>query len=106
MVLCKAEIPHIQKLEKEFHGKDIEFVSVSVDKSKDKDKWKTFVKDNHLTGIQLIVDNAFSSEITKEYGVNSIPRFLLFDQKGKVIDIDAKRPSNPELKTQLEQLLN
>lgn len=35
---CRGEIPHLQKVEHKYHGKNIEFVSISVDQ--DKDKWK------------------------------------------------------------------
>jgi thiol-disulfide isomerase/thioredoxin len=102
---CKQEIPHLKKLEKAFKGKNIHFVSISMDKPKDLKKWKKFVKDNKLTGIQLFADNAFESKIAKDYKINSIPRFLLFDKAGLIIDADAKRPSDPELKKILKNLL-
>lgn len=102
---CKAEIPYLKKMEEEFRGKDIVFMSVSVDKIKDTQKWKDFVKKEQLTGVQLIGDNAIDSGIAKNYDVNAIPRFLLFDKQGKIISIDAPRPSDPLLKEQLTGLL-
>jgi thiol-disulfide isomerase/thioredoxin len=102
---CKQEIPYLKKLEEEFRGKDIHFVSISLDKPKDLKKWKKFVKDNKLTGIQLFTDNAFESKIAKDYKINAIPRFLLFDKEGLIINADAKRPSDPELKKILKDLL-
>ena len=103
---CKKEIPYINKLEKEFHGKDIQFVSISMDKRNDYDKWKKFVKDEELTGVQLISESDFNTRIVKDYKINTIPRFLLFDKEGKIVDAKALRPSNPKLKIQLEKLLN
>jgi thiol-disulfide isomerase/thioredoxin len=102
---CKQEIPYLKKLEEEFKKKDIQFVSISMDKPKDLKKWKKFVKNNKLTGIQLFADNAFESKIAKDYKINSIPRFLLFDKEGVIIDADAKRPSDPELRKILKELL-
>ena len=102
---CKAQIPHIKQLEKDLHGKNIQFVSISMDKQKDHEKWKQFIKDNELTGVQLFSDDAFNTRIAKDYKINAIPRFLLFDPEGNIIDADAKRPSDPELKKQLESLL-
>lgn len=102
---CKKEIPFLKQLEKDFHGKNIEFVSISLDKKKDYDKWLKFVKENELTGVQLFSDDAFNTRVAKDYKVTSIPRFLLFDSEGKIIDGDAKRPSHPGLKKQLEKLL-
>ena len=87
------------------HGKNIQFVSISVDNKKDRDKWLNFVKEEELTGVQLFSEDAFNTAIAKDYKINAIPRFLLFDPEGKIIDADAKRPSDPELKQQLLQLL-
>lgn len=102
---CKAEIPHMKKIEEDYHGKNIVFISLSLDKPKDIQKWKDFVKKEQLKGIQLMADKDFSSDVAKNYEVNGIPRFLLFDTKGNIINADALRPSNPELRVQLDKLL-
>ncbi|WP_084158172.1 TlpA family protein disulfide reductase [Gaetbulibacter saemankumensis] len=102
---CKKEIPALKQLEKDLHGKDIQFVSISMDKPKHEQKWKDFVKNENLTGIQLMSENAFQTRIGYDYKIKTIPRFLLFDPEGRIIDANAKRPSDPELKKQLLTLL-
>ncbi|BFM43154.1 TlpA disulfide reductase family protein [Flavobacterium sp. CFS9] len=102
---CRAEIPYLQKLEEKYHGKNIEFVSVSVDKAKDNEKWKKFVTDKKLGGIQLFADKDWESEFVVSYGVTGIPRFIIVDPNGKVVSSDAERPSSPELQTKLDALL-
>jgi len=102
---CKAEIPHMKKIEEDYHGKNIVFVSLSLDKAKDAQKWKDYVTKEQLKGIQLMADKDFGSDVAKNYDVNAIPRFLLFDTKGNIINADALRPSNPELRAQLDKLL-
>ncbi|PCI34722.1 MAG: hypothetical protein COB60_05895 [Flavobacteriaceae bacterium] len=102
---CKQQIPYIKQLEKDLHGEDIVFMSVSVDKPKELGKWKKFIVDKELTGVQLFSDDAFNTRIAKDYKINAIPRFLLFDKEGKIVDANAKRPSDPELKKQLLNLL-
>ncbi len=101
---CKAEIPHLKTLEKEFHGKNIEFVSISVDKENKHEAWKKMIVDKEMGGIQLFAgkDNSFS----KEFEINSIPRFILIDPNGNVIDADASRPSDSITKEMLTNLLN
>jgi len=94
---CKAEIPHLQKIEKQFHDKNISFVSISIDDKKDYQTWKKMVTDKELTGIQLFADNAWKSKFAEEYMVKSIPRFLLIDKEGKIVNADAPRPSEPKL---------
>ena len=102
---CRAEIPSLKNMETTFHGKNIAFVSVSVDAEKDHDKWKTFVTEKELSGIQLYAGKTVLSEFIKTFEVNSIPRFILIDPTGNVVDADAARPSNPKLKEQLDSLL-
>lgn len=99
---CKAQIPALKDLEKKYHGKPITFLSISLDKQKDREKWSNFVKEKGLEGVQLIADKAFDSPVAKAYGINGIPRFMLFDKDGNIISTDAPRPS--EKKT--EELLN
>jgi thiol-disulfide isomerase/thioredoxin len=103
---CRAEIPFLQKIEEKYHGKNIEFVSVSVDTPKDHDKWQKFVIDKQLGGIQLFSDNEWKSAFVTSYNVTGIPRFILIDPKGNIVDANAARPSSPELQTQLDTLLN
>ncbi|WP_299126019.1 TlpA disulfide reductase family protein [uncultured Tenacibaculum sp.] len=92
---CKREIPYLQKVEKQFHGKNIEFVSISVDSERDYETWKKMVADKNLSGIQLYSkrDKTFADA----YRVNSIPRFILIDPQGKIVTANAPRPSSPKL---------
>ncbi|WP_443937962.1 TlpA family protein disulfide reductase [Pedobacter sp. MW01-1-1] len=93
---CIAEIPSLKVLEKEYHGKNIEFVSISVDTDKAQAKWKKMVVDKGLEGIQLRADKDFGSDFITAYGVNSIPRFILIDPQGNVVSSNAPRPSSTE----------
>lgn len=101
---CKAEIPHLKLLEKEFHNKNIEFVSISVDKPATHETWKNMIKEQELGGVQLFADKDFESDFITEYGINAIPRFILLDPEGNIVDSDAKRPSDPELKESFIEL--
>jgi thiol-disulfide isomerase/thioredoxin len=102
---CRQEIPHLQKLETDYHGKKIEFVSISIDEIKNHDKWQKMVEEKQMGGIQLFADNNWSSAFVQAFGISSIPRFLLIDPQGKVVEADAARPSNPALREQLDKLL-
>ena len=102
---CIAEIPHMKKVEEAFHGKNIEFVGISVDTKKDYEKWKKFVVTKDLKGIQLFADNDWNSDFIKAYGITGIPRFILIDPKGNIVNANADRPSSPALTTLLNELL-
>ncbi len=59
---CKAEIPSLKKIEKKYHGKNIAFVSISIDDDrshggsweKANEDWKKMVEEKELGGIQII----------------------------------------------------
>ena len=86
---CRAELPALNLLEKDYHDKDIIFISVSVDK--DKDAWIKMVKNKKLGGVQLWAGTG--SRISENYAIFGIPRFMLFNKEGNVITTDAPRPS-------------
>ncbi|MFT5261904.1 MAG: thiol-disulfide isomerase/thioredoxin [Polaribacter sp.] len=93
---CKAEIPSLKALEKEYHNKNIEFVSISIDKQKDADKWKAMIEEKDLKGVQLMADKDWKSDFVQGYGIKGIPRFIMVDDKGLIVSADAARPSDDE----------
>tara|TARA_B100000945_G_scaffold277434_1_gene242655 strand:- start:105 stop:743 length:639 start_codon:yes stop_codon:yes gene_type:complete len=95
---CRAEIPSLQKLESDYHGKDIIFMSISVDT--DKEAWEKMVEEEELGGVQLWGDGW--SKITKDYAIFGIPRFMLFDTQGNVISTNAPRPSSDDIRGLLD----
>lgn len=99
---CIAEIPALKKLEKHFEETDIQFVSISY--KDNKKRWKEMITEKKLGGIQLFAPNENIS-FFKDYQVTGIPRFILIDKDGRIIESNAKRPSNPKLKEQLQNLL-
>jgi thiol-disulfide isomerase/thioredoxin len=88
---CKTEIPYLKKLEEEMHDRNIVFVSVSVDDSRE--DWENMVRDKELGGIQLFGGAGWNSSITEDYNIRGIPRFILIDRDGMIIDATAPRPS-------------
>ena len=102
---CIREIPSLKNLEKDYHDKNIKFVSMSIDPQEDFDKWQKMVKDKNLQGIQIFADNDWKSQFVQEYGIKGIPRFILIDEKGDIINADAPRPSNPEIRTLIDRNL-
>lgn len=101
---CKAEIPFLKKVESAYHGKNIEFVSISVDDPKDYDTWRQMIAEKELGGIQLFADNKWESDFVQDYKINGIPRFILIDPEGNIVNANAPRPSDEKLINLLESL--
>lgn len=101
---CKKEIPFLKEMDEEYKGKNIAFVSLSIDKMENKDKWLKMIEDEDLKGIQLLADNDWNSDFVTSYNIRGIPRFILLDDKGNIINSNAPRPSDPNLKELLNGL--
>ena len=100
---CIAEIPHLHKLEEIYKGKPVKFVSIAMDS--DKKQWIKFMEKKGMSGIQLIDVDAFKGDFRKRYEIKSIPRFIVIDQEGKIVDAFAPRPSSERLKMMIDGLL-
>ncbi|TCI90167.1 TlpA family protein disulfide reductase [Tenacibaculum sp. M341] len=92
---CKKEIPFLQKVEADYHDKNIEFVSISIDSKDDYFTWSDMVEEKQLSGIQLYAND--DKSFTKAYRISEIPRFILVDPEGNIVSSEAPRPSDPKL---------
>ena len=101
---CIREIPSLKELIKNHEGKNIAFMSISVDKQKDHGKWKEMVKEKDMKGIQLFAPKDWESDFIKEYSIMGIPRFILIDPNGNIVNANAPKPSDTELANLLGSL--
>ncbi len=88
---CKHELPYFEILKEEYRGRNIEFVSVSIDKSRF--AWENMVREKNMQGHQLFVNGDFDSSFAALYSVKAVPQFILIDPQGQIIDLTARHPS-------------
>ncbi|TRZ42057.1 TlpA family protein disulfide reductase [Robertkochia solimangrovi] len=102
---CKYEIPYLEKIENFYEDSNIEFVSISIDRKEEEQAWRSMIEEKKMGGIQLWAGKNKDIEFVDKYYVQGIPRFILLDPDGKIIEYDAPRPSDPKLKEILDRLL-
>ncbi len=103
---CVREIPKLKELHDDMKDENIAFVSISMDEAEDRSKWQSMVEDRNLKGYQLFANGeAFDSGLAQDYLINSIPRFIIIGPDGKIIDPNAKRPSQG-VEKELKQLVS
>lgn len=108
---CIVQIPHLKKLQEKYKGKNIEFISISTDSNQKtaktwkeaRAKWRKMVKEKELDGVQLWAGE--NHTLHKDYYIRGIPRFILIDPEGKLIDYSTRRPTDPKLIEILDKLL-
>ena len=103
---CKKEMPAMKALEAEYKdNKDIVFMGISVDASKNIQKWKDFVIKEQLPGVQLFAGDMAGPALSKPYKITGIPRFMLVGKDGSLLYMDAPRPSSSEIRAVLNDAL-
>lgn len=105
---CRAEMPYFDRLAETFKDRPVQFLSVSLDTGDQlMALWKKMVseKDGKSPVLNLNLPGGFRSDFTARMNIRSVPRVVLVDKDGRIVDAYAKRPSDPKLKLQLEKLM-
>lgn len=97
---CQRELPHLKELERQFDGCAITFIGMSVDA--DRSDWEERLGKGDMPGVQLYLGH--ESDFLDAYEVSSIPRFILLDKDGKILDADMTRPSSSATAEYLDSL--
>ncbi len=105
---CRKEFPFSKLLQEkltEEQRKNVVFLYISID---DEEKnWRKGMKDLQIENQKNIYSKGgWDSEAAKFFKLESIPRYMLMDKKGTIIDSDAKRPSDPSILSDILKLLN
>ena len=104
---CLREFPHSQQLQQQFEGNDeVVFLYVSVDRKEDQEKWKNMIADQPLNGTHINSVPEGETSMNEKYMINGIPRYMLIDQAGNIVDAEADRPSSGKVTEELQKLLS
>lgn len=91
---CCLQIPFMEKAAEKYKAdKRIVFISISIDSQKDIEGWKAKVAADKPFWPQYRTDDA-GKKVMADYAFAAIPRFMLFDKDGKIVDADAPRPQD------------
>ena len=102
---CCAEIPHLETLAEQFaNNQDVRIISISVDQ--DRDAWVKKITEDKPSWEQYRISaddvEAFFSTLELE----TIPRFIIVDSDGSIINGDAPRPSDDICVSTIQKAIN
>jgi len=100
---CRGEMPHSANMKKQLKGKDVVFVYISSDQ--DAAKWEGMIKQLQITGDHYLASQKVHQEYNQLLNVRTIPRYVLVDRKGNIVNTNASRPSNAATTIEIEKLL-
>ncbi len=98
---CRKQFPFFEELVEEFKSEDIIFLGVNLDVRDF--RWIGTIENLKLKGEQWrVLDKDFENKFNIAY----IPRFILLDKEGKIMETKMTAPSKAETKEYLIQILN
>lgn len=99
---CKEEFEYNEKLKETLKNKGVDILYISLDGDQNQDRWKNMIKYYNLRGNHIRANEKLEADLARELGRFGIPRYLIIDKQGNIINNDAPRPSNlSELEKQL-----
>ncbi|OEK02585.1 hypothetical protein BFP97_14100 [Roseivirga sp. 4D4] len=102
---CRQAMPSSIQLRNKLKGEAISFVYFSIDNKQD--AWRRASMSDGLNGYMhnYLVLNHKKSEMKKNLAMDAIPRYLIFDKKGSLVERNAPSPMNAGLESLLMQYI-
>jgi len=102
---CRKQFPAAKELKSKLSKKELKnivFLYISIDNTET--VWKKAIDQLKIEGTHAISKGGWGSEVTTKFDVRSIPRYFIFDKKGRAVNTNAPRPSDPQLLGVLRKL--
>ena len=100
---CRIENPNVVKVYNKYHDKGLNIISVSLDKTGQRDRWLKAIADDNMDWFHVSNLKFWQDPIARQYNVRSIPATFLLDETGKIID---KNLRGPALEARISSLLD
>jgi thiol-disulfide isomerase/thioredoxin len=101
---CLEEMPALKTLAEEYKNKSIVFIKISLDKEIQPWRKALIAGDDQAVENYLLL-NYKAAPIVVDNDISSIPRYMILDREGKMVNTNAPRPGDPKLKIFLNKML-
>lgn len=103
---CRREMPASLTLLEEYSEKGVEFVYIANNDTED--KWREALTQTGLNRMEhvYLVLNPRDNTWTRTLKVNTIPRYMIYDTAGTLVNANAPRPSSSGIGPELERYLD
>lgn len=97
---CKMQFQYKEKLESLASIYDVTILYISIDNEDSRKKWTSDIEELELNGYHLLANKDLINDIHKNVYQNTtivIPRYVLIDRNGHVVNNDLPRPESIDL---------
>ncbi|RFM28530.1 TlpA family protein disulfide reductase [Deminuibacter soli] len=107
-VPCAADYPFLKKAEDALKNKSIRFISISIDVEEDTGKWVNRTRQQNTFGKpgQYRLENPKQSPVNGFFKLQSIPRYIVLDKTGNILEEDFDRPKEAAFQRKLEMYVS
>lgn len=105
---CRAEFPSFKRLRARFKDQPVAFLNISIDLDHKNKEWKTALAEEKDLGNpnQYRMVDWKNSELTQIITLKTIPRYILLDHSGKILNSNFLRPSDARFEEELKKYIN
>jgi thiol-disulfide isomerase/thioredoxin len=101
---CQEELPRLSKLSQNYKEKNVEFVAVSIDAAKDRDKIGPLL---HRLDVTLDIWTGADLDTLEKFGLgNVVPGTMVIDEKGQVVARVMGEARDEDVRAPLDWLLS
>jgi len=91
---CLTGLPSLQDLQEE--TKNVDYVFLSVDRSSE--RWKRAITKFNIQGDHYFFTEGYTNTLTEYVSLDWIPRYMVIDEQGIIIDAKSTRASDKEFR--------
>ncbi len=93
---CVEDFKYKRSVDSLLKRNNISKLYISLDDSTRQGIWKKFIKDKKIYGSHFIVNDTFLNNLKAQLKLSDIliPRYLLIDSKGEIVNYDLPRPND------------
>jgi thiol-disulfide isomerase/thioredoxin len=102
---CRYKMIDLKKLKQYYSDKKVAFIYLSIDEYKNDWQQASIEEGLNNNTKSFLIQNFKSSKFLKNLKINSIPRYLLIDKNGKMINENAPGPDAKEIKETINEKL-
>lgn len=89
---CIEGLKYSTNLKKTFENKKVAFIYLCC--NSDKSTWEKVFKEQKLDGENMLLNSEDYSQLAGEFNLIGVPRYIIVDKAGKVVNENAPRPSD------------
>lgn len=101
---CLGAFPSSNKLHEALKNENIEFVYLCIKSTKS--DWEKTIKEYNLKGRHFLLTDDQTAILSEKFNSYGVPRYIIIDKNGTIVNTNAKNPYSSELKDELLTLIN